>query len=144
MKYQDKKLVLLAMVVVTIGFGGQARANSQDRRFDDAWRRVFFVESSNGQNSDAFVENHCRALGIAQITPIVVRDVNRILRCKAFSLTDRLDWKASREMFNVYCKHYYPNGTVEQMCRLWYRGSSRKAQWDKHGDEYWGMCKLVK
>ena len=111
---------------------------------DEAWRRVFFVESSNGTNPKAFVENHCRALGIAQITPIVVRDVNRILGRPAFVLSDRLDWQASREMFNVTCRHYYPHGTVEQYCRLWYRGPNRKRQADKHGTKYWTQCRKVK
>ena len=134
---KTKLIVAFCFLCLSPGF---SRAGT----LDDAWRRVFFVESSNGTNPAAFTENHARALGIAQITPIVVRDVNRILRAPVFCLSDRLDWAASRYIFNVYCTHYAPRGDVEQLCRLWYRGPSRKRQQDTHGDEYWNLCRKVK
>ena len=150
MTRRDKKLILIAMYLITMGFGGAKAADwtpenkAQSARLDDAWKRVYFVESSNGTNPDVFVENHRRALGAAQITPIVVRDVNLIVKRELYELKDRLNTLYSRHMFNIYCMHYYPNGSVQQMCRLWYRGPNKKRQWDKHSDEYWSMCVAVK
>jgi len=134
MTRRDKIKVAIAMYVVTAGFGGARGAT-----VDEALKRVYFRESSNGKNDDAYVENHATALGPLQITRIVVRDVNRILKAPVFSYNDRLDYDASVEMFRVYCKHYYKNGTIEQICRLWYRGPNKKRQYDKHGDEYWSL-----
>ena len=128
-----KAILMFCFLCLSPGFG---RASN----LDEAWRRVFAVESSNGQDPRAFVENHARALGIAQITPVMVRDVNRILRAPVFSLDDRLDWAASREMFRVAQEHYNRGESVETMCRFWLRGPSRKRQYDKHGDEYWAAC----
>jgi len=130
-------------IVVTVASGALVNALGATRRksLDSAWKLVFFVESSNGTNPAAFKENAVGALGIAQITRIVVRDVNRILKQPVFSYNDRLDWDASRYMFNVYCTHYYPRGTVEEYCRLWHRGPSKRRQYDKHGDKYWTACR---
>ena len=134
---KSKAICIYFFLCLSPGFG---RASN----LEDAWRRVFFVESSNGQNPKAFTENHARALGIVQITPIMVRDVNRILGLPVFSLSDRLDWKASREMFRVAQEHYNRGASVETMCRFWLRGPSRKRQYDKHGNEYWATCKKIK
>ena len=128
------------LVVLMILLAGRSWADN----VDVAWKKVFFVESSNGTNPKAFVENHARALGIVQITPIVVKDVNRILKAPVFALSDRLDTEACKVMFRVYCEHYVPTGNVERMCRLWYRGSSKKRQYDSYGDGYWSMCKKVR
>jgi len=140
------KQTLAASTTLWLGVGKASETSDtielQAQRRLEAFKRVYFVESSNGTNPKAYIENHARALGPLQITPIVVRDVNRILKLPVFALSDRLELKASRYMFNVYCKHYYPRGTVEQICRLWYRGPSRKRQRDSHGDKYWAMCKL--
>lgn len=60
------------------------------------------------------------AVGILQIHPVVVRDVNRILGREAFLLRDRLDPAKSRMMCWVYLSHY--GGSIEQMARKWNGG----------------------
>lgn len=113
---------------------------THEQRVEDAWRRVYAVESSCGRDPDAYRENHVRALGPAQVTPIMLADVNRILGCYVFGLSDRLSLEASKEMFRVAQRHYNKNATVETMCRFWLRGPSRSRQQDKYGDEYWQQC----
>ena len=110
---------------------------------DAAWIRVIEVESHSGKDPQCRIPQAADDLGIAQITPIVVRDCNRILKLPVFSLSDRLDDKASRAMFDTYCKHYYPEGELEEWCRLWHRGPSRKRQYDELGDLYWKKCLSV-
>ena len=138
MTYKEKRLVLIVMYLVTMGFGG-ARASEQGN-LDEAWRLCFAVESSSGTDPAARVENYAHALGDVQITPIMVQDVNRILRAPVFCLSDRLNRAASREMFNVAQRHYNRGVSVEKMCRFWLRGPSRSRQYDEHGDEYWATC----
>jgi len=133
MNWMNRTFVVLIVLGLSPGF-------SWAGNLEKAWTMVFFVESSNGQNPKAFTENHARALGIVQITPVMVRDVNRILRAPVFCLSDRLDRAASREMFRVAQEHYNKGASVETMCRFWLRGPSRARQYDKHGDKYWAAC----
>ena len=51
-----------------------------------------------------------KAVGILQIHPIMVKDVNRILGEDRYSLADRRDVRKSVEVFCVYCLHYWPHG----------------------------------
>lgn len=48
-------------------------------------------------------------VGVLQITPILVEDCNRILKCETFTLEDRLDSLKSVEMFNIIQDHYNPH-----------------------------------
>ena len=128
---------------IAVWLGGSSAA-LVDAGLDAAWDVVIRVESSSGTHPNTYKLWHkSGALGIAQITPIVVRDCNRILKLPVFSLSDRLDDKASRVMFDVYCKHYYPEGELEEWCRLWHRGSNKKRQYDGYGDLYWKKCLSV-
>ena len=62
------------------------------------------------------------AVGILQIRPIMVRDVNRILGEDRYSLADRTDVRSSCGMFATYCLWYWPDGTPEQWSRGWCGG----------------------
>ena len=67
------------------------------------------------------------AVGLLQIRPVLVRDVNRILRLrnsdKRYTLVDRYDPRKSAEMFEIYQSFYNPRGSVERAIRLWNGGS---------------------
>jgi len=93
-----------------------------DRRadiLDTAWKAITFVESGN----DPFAYNAEEdAAGIAQIRPILVKDVNRILGHKRFSLRDRYDVSKARAMFDIYQHHYCRSGTIQEMARSWCSG----------------------
>ena len=66
------------------------------------------------------------AVGLLQIRPILVRDINRILKMrnstKRYTLNDRYNARKSREMFEIYQSYYNPNGNVERAIRLWNGG----------------------
>jgi hypothetical protein len=62
-------------------------------------------------------------VGIAQIRPILVKDVNRIARTN-YSLSDRFCPEKSFEMFRLYCE-YYGAKTLEERALLWHIGASR-------------------
>ena len=65
-------------------------------------------------------------VGVLQIRPVLVQDVNEFLRIKKskkrFTLKDRLSVKKSKEMFTLYQKRYNPTNNVEKAIRLWNGG----------------------
>jgi len=66
------------------------------------------------------------SVGVLQIRPIMVREVNRILKIqkikKKYKLKDRYSRKKSIEMFNIWREFYHPNGNFEVISRTWNGG----------------------
>ena len=64
--------------------------------------------------------------GAMQITPILVKDCNAILKKrgekKRYTLNDRFSVKKSREMFVLIMSHYNPTNNIERAIRLWNGG----------------------
>lgn len=69
---------------------------------------------AKGKNND---------VGVLQITPILVRDCNRILGREKYTLADRLDSLKSVEMFNVVQRHYNPQRDYHWALKLWNSGA---------------------
>lgn len=57
-------------------------------------------------------------VGILQITPIYVKDVNRILGEERYTLSCRTDIEKSLEMFEILQSHYNPNKDIEKAIKL--------------------------
>ena len=81
------------------------------------------VESSGRDNAYNAKED---AVGCLQIRPIMVREVNRILRKQGkehrFELEDRWDRQLSLEMFHIWREYHHPNSTDEVVSRNWNGG----------------------
>ena len=71
--------------------------------------------------SDSFAINGDN-LGILQIRPIMVYEVNRILGYKKYRLKDRFDPIKSIEMFKIYTNHHTPDWNLELVARRWNGG----------------------
>ena len=82
------------------------------------WEAICQVES--GGNPRA-VGDKGKAVGIAQIHPILVKDVNRFAGTK-YTLNDRLNPAKSKEMFTLYTEHYGKGRSVQFKARLWNGG----------------------
>ena len=63
---------------------------------------IEWVES----RGNATAEGEDDEVGILQIRPIMVEEVNRIVGRQRFTLDDRLDPEKSREMFWIYTDHW--------------------------------------
>ena len=89
---------------------------------EDILEAIIFVESRNNDSAYAANEN---AAGCLQIRPIMVKEVNRILKKQKsslkYSLNDRWDRKKSIEMFNIFVT-YYKFNTAEEIARGWNGG----------------------
>jgi len=76
------------------------------------------------------------AVGVLQIRPIMLREVNRLLGYNKYTLNDRWSVDKSKEMFNIVRK-YIKNPTDERVARIWnggYSGNKKKATigyWNK-------------
>lgn len=65
-------------------------------------------------------------VGYLQISPVIVKDCNRILQKrksnKRFTLNDRYNKDKSIEIFNIIQSFYNPNSNIERAIRLWNGG----------------------
>ena len=57
-------------------------------------------------------------VGVLQITPIFVKEVNRIVGEKKFTLDCRTDRRKSLEMFDILQSHYNPDKDIDKAIRL--------------------------
>lgn len=74
------------------------------------------------------------AVGCLQIRPIMVSEVNRILKRQAYTLQDRWNRTKSIEMLKVFAK-YYKLTTFEDIARCW-NGGPRGNEYAST-DRYW-------
>ena len=88
---------------------------------------IIFVESRG--NDSAIGDRHLvgnEAVGALQIRPIMVREVNRILKLQGktlrFKLKDRFDRQKSIHMFMVWKDWHHPNENIEKITRNWNGG----------------------
>ena len=108
------------------------KVESNPSKWDKIMNAIIQVES--GGDSKAKSGN---SLGILQITPILVRECNNILKRKGskkrYTLSDRLNVKKSKEMFILIMNQYNKAGTANAACRIWNGGTNSKSV--NHG--YW-------
>ena len=78
------------------------------------------------RGNPAAIGDNGLAVGVLQIHPIMVRDVNRILALRndprRFDLHDRRDRAGSIEMFLVWREHYCSGASEEVIARRWNGG----------------------
>lgn len=97
--------------------------DASTRKFD--WSRVMeaIIQVESEGNPRAVSGN---SVGAMQITPILVRDCNKILKKKKskkrYTLADRYNTAKSKEMFLLIQSHYNPENNVEKAIRSWNGG----------------------
>jgi len=96
---------------------------------DNSGRVAFDYAVNIESHGDRYAYNEFEdAKGIVQIRPIMVRDVNRIIKVrhiagvKPYVHDDAYDPIKSREMFDLFQWYYCPDGTVEEQHRKWNEG----------------------
>jgi hypothetical protein len=66
------------------------------------------------------------SVGAMQITPILVKDCNQILKKqkskKQYTMADRYSVSKSKEMFLIIQKYYNPENNIEKAIRMWNGG----------------------
>lgn len=84
------------------------------------------------------------AVGALQIRPVMVREVNRILKLqhkkKKYTLNDRFSRQKSIEMFNIWREFHHPNDDFEKIARNWNGGP--RGYLKNRTVEYWVEVQL--
>ena len=99
--------------------------NAKTKGFD--WNPVMdaIIQVESEGNPNAVSGN---SVGAMQITPILLRDCNNILKKqkskKRFTLADRYSVEKSKEMFLLIQAHYNPKNNIEKAIRLWNGGNN--------------------
>lgn len=89
------------------------------------WNPVMeaIIQVESGRDAKAVSGN---SVGAMQITPILVKDCNKILKKrkskKRYTLADRYSVSKSKEMFLLIQQHYNPKNSVEKAIRSWNGG----------------------
>lgn len=96
------------------------------------------IQVESGGNPYAIGDNGY-AVGILQIHPIMVRDVNRIVGYDKYDLNDRYDINKSKEMFWIYTNHYSKDETNEIIARRWNGGP--RGDKKESTVQYWNKVK---
>ena len=119
------KSVCLSLSILTLMPLNVGAANEGDdsEQFDwtDVMEAIILVESEGNPNAVSG-----NSVGVMQITPILVRECNNILKernsSKRYALTDRYDVEKSKEMFLLIQSQYNKTNNVEKAIRSWNGG----------------------
>ena len=116
-------LSLTFMSLIPLTAQAATDGNKSSGKFDwtSVMEAIILVESEG--NPRAVSGN---SVGVMQITPILVRECNNILKVrksnKRFTLADRYDVAKSKEMFLLIQSHHNPENNVEKAIRSWNGG----------------------
>ena len=105
---------------------------------------LIYVESRG--NDSAIGDRHLGkpSIGCLQIRPIMVREVNRILKRKKkdlrYRMEDRFSREKSIEMFMVWKDYYHDSDNFEEIARTWNGGP--KGMKNKKTLGYWAKVKF--
>lgn len=121
-KITRRVFVLLCLLVANLSvFAGMNGTRSPKFDWNPVMDAIIQVESEG--NVKAVSGNSCGAM---QITPIMVKECNEILKKrnskKRYKLSDRFNLAKSKEMFLLFQSYYNKNNNVEQAIRSWNGG----------------------
>ena len=114
--------MILMLAPINASAGTKGKKSSQ---FD--WNPVIdaIIEVESEGKADA-VDKSGKSCGIMQITPILVKECNRILELKKsskrYTMNDRFSVNKSKEMFLLFQSYYNPKNSVELAIRSWNGG----------------------
>ena len=113
-------LILLSTVAMA---GGNGAKSVKTSGFD--WNPVMdaIIQVESGGNAKAVSGN---SVGAMQITPILVKDCNIILKKRnsklRYTLADRYSLEKSKEMFLLIQSFHNPTNNIEKAIRAWNGG----------------------
>ena len=116
-------VMALVLACTSVSAGGNATKSKKASGFN--WNPVMeaIIQVESGGNAKAISGN---SVGAMQITPILVKDCNLILKKrnskKRFTLDDRYSVAKSKEMFQLIQSYHNPENNIEKAIRAWNGG----------------------
>ena len=122
-KFLKQLFLVCLMTMVSLSLN----AKTNDKTFDwtEVINAIIKVESNGNPNA---VNGNRSCVGILQITKVLVKECNNILRemksPKRYTLSDRKNPMKSKEMFTLYQSKFNPSNNVDDGIRMWNCGIS--------------------
>ena len=122
-KKVSMSLMALLMASTVALASGNATKSAKTSGFN--WNPVMdaIIQVESEGNPNAVSGN---SVGAMQITPILVKDCNEILKKKKskkrYTMADRYSVAKSKEMFLLIQSHYNPENSIEKAIRSWNGG----------------------
>ena len=122
--FKKVSVILMALMMGTTALGG-GNATKSTKTSGVNWNPVMdaIIQVESEGNPNAVSGN---SVGAMQITPILVKDCNVILKKKKskkrFTMADRYSVAKSKEMFLLIQSHYNPENNIEKAIRSWNGG----------------------
>ena len=123
--FKKVSVSLMALTFTLIASAGGGNVKSSTKTSDIDWNPVMdaIIQVESEGNPKAVSGN---SVGAMQITPILVKDCNDILKRqkskKRYTMDDRYSVAKSKEMFLIIQKYYNPENDIEKAIRLWNGG----------------------
>lgn len=121
MKRITKIVVIALLVLVPSVASAEDNIQALDFNWEPVMEAIIQVESSGNPNARS--GSSCGAM---QITPILVKECNQILKRKKskkrFTLRDRFSVAKSKEMFLLIQSYFNPGNNIEKAIRSWNGG----------------------
>lgn len=121
MKRITKIVVIALLVLVPSVASAEDNIQASDFNWEPVMEAIIQVESSGNPNARS--GSSCGAM---QITPILVKECNQILKRKKskkrFTLRDRFSVAKSKEMFLLIQSYFNPVNNIEKAIRSWNGG----------------------
>ena len=119
------KNVCLSLSILTLMplYAGATNEDEDSEQFDwnPVMEAIILVESEGNPNAVSG-----NSVGVMQITPILVRECNNILKArgseKRYTLSDRYNVEKSKEMFLLIQSEHNKQNNVEKAIRSWNGG----------------------
>ena len=106
---------------------------------DELVNALIHVESRGIDSAIGDTHLESPSIGVLQIRPVMVREVNRILKRtkseKRYKLKDRFSRVKSIEMFMVWKNYHHPKDGFEEIARCWNGGP--RGMKNKRTEKYW-------
>ena len=121
--FKKASVILMAlMIALTVSArGGNKSTKASGFNWNPVMDAIIQVESEGNPNAVSG-----NSVGAMQITPILVKDCNDILKKqkskKRYTMADRYSVAKSKEMFLIIQKYYNPENNIEKAIRLWNGG----------------------
>ena len=118
-------LSLMALFLVTLSVSAEGFGTRSNKTLGFDWNPVMdaIIQVESGGNTKAVSGN---SVGAMQITPILVKDCNMILKKRnsktRYTLADRYSLEKSKEMFQLFQSYHNPENSIEKAIRAWNGG----------------------
>ena len=123
--FKKASVALMALVIACNSASASGSGNKSNKTSGFNWNPVMdaIIQVESEGNPKAVSGN---SVGVMQITPILVKDCNQILKKqkskKRYTMADRYSVAKSKEMFLLIQKYYNPENSIEKAIRSWNGG----------------------